>query len=99
MNPLIFSFSHFSDKTPFRGVYNLNASMLLYLFSARISTFNVPHLPAPPMPPENIISEQDRQVQLQYEQWMNHQNSILTQQLKYYETEVQKLRKAKKVCS
>lgn len=60
-------------------------------------TFNIPQLPAPPAPPENIITEQDRQVQLQYEQWLNHQNQILGQQLKFYETEVQKLRKLKKV--
>ncbi|XP_043479344.1 histone-lysine N-methyltransferase 2C-like isoform X5 [Leptopilina heterotoma] len=63
---------------------------------SRIVTFNIPQLPAPPAPPENIITEQDRQVQLQYEQWLNHQNQILGQQLKFYETEVQKLRKLKK---
>lgn len=55
-------------------------------------------LPAPPLPPENIVSEQDRQAQVLYEQWLNNQNAILTQQLKYYETEVQKLRKIRKVC-
>lgn len=36
-------------------------------------------------------------MQLQYEQWLNHQHQVLTQQLKYYETEVQKLRKVRKV--
>lgn len=43
------------------------------------------------------MNEQDRQIQLQYEQWLNHQHQVLTQQLKYYETEVQKLRKIRKV--
>lgn len=43
------------------------------------------------------MNEQDRQMQLQYEQWLSHQQQILTQQLKYYETEVQKLRKIRKV--
>ncbi|XP_024945171.1 histone-lysine N-methyltransferase 2C isoform X3 [Cephus cinctus] len=62
----------------------------------RIATFNIPHMPAPPAPPDNIVNEQDRQIQLQYEQWLNHQDQILSQQLKYYETEVQKLRKIRK---
>ena len=66
-------------------------------FLARVTTFNIPQLPAPPVPPDNIVTEQDRHVQLQYEQWLNHQHQLLTQQLKYYETEVQKLRKVRKV--
>lgn len=61
-----------------------------------VPPFNIPLLPAPPLPPEHIVTEQDRQTQIHYEQWLNHQNQILTQQLKYYETEVQKLRKIKK---
>lgn len=65
--------------------------------TSRVPTFNAPLMPAPPLPPEHIKTEQDRQTQLHYEQWLNHQNSILTQQLKYYETEVQKLRKIRKV--
>lgn len=64
----------------------------------QIPTFNVTLLPAPPLPPENIVTEQDRQAQIVYEQWLNNQNAILSQQLKYYETEVQKLRKMRKVC-
>lgn len=61
-----------------------------------VPPFNIPLLPAPPLPPEHIVTEQDRQTQLHYEQWLNHQNQIVSQQLKYYETEVQKLRKIKK---
>ncbi|KAJ9589925.1 hypothetical protein L9F63_016948, partial [Diploptera punctata] len=61
-----------------------------------IALFNAPVLPAPSLPPENIMTEQDRQTQQQYEQWLNHQNQILTSQLKYYETEVSKLRKHRK---
>ena len=71
--------------------------LCVLIISARIPTFNIPHLTAPPVPPENIITEQDRHVQMQYEQWLNLQQQILTQQLKYYETEVGKLRKLKKV--
>ena len=68
------------------------------LFAAdRVPLFNAPHLPAPPLPPENITTEQDRQTQMHYEQWLNHQNQIVTSQLKYYETEVSKLRKMRKV--
>ncbi|CAG2053009.1 unnamed protein product [Timema podura] len=63
---------------------------------AQIPLFNAPVLPAPQLPPENIETEQDRQIQLQYEQWLNNQNQIVTQQLKYYETEINKLRKARK---
>lgn len=63
----------------------------------RVPSFNASLLPAPPLPPEHIVTEQDRQIQLHYEQWLNHQNAVLTQQLKYYETEVQKLRKIRKV--
>lgn len=70
----------------------------LNFFSAgRVPLFNAPHLPTPPLPPENIMTEQDRQTQLHYEQWLNHQNQIVSSQLKYYETEVSKLRKIRKV--
>lgn len=62
-----------------------------------VPTFSANLLPAPPLPPEHIVSEQDKQAQIVYEQWLNHQNAALSQQLKYYETEVQKLRKMRKV--
>lgn len=58
--------------------------------------FNANLMPAPPIPPENIVTEQDKQAQMLYEQWLNHQNNVLSQQLHYYETEVQKLRKSRK---
>lgn len=52
--------------------------------------------PAPPVPPENIQSEQDQQMQIQYEQWIETQAQSLQSQLSYYETEVMKLRKSRK---
>ncbi|XP_023312429.1 histone-lysine N-methyltransferase 2C isoform X6 [Anoplophora glabripennis] len=64
--------------------------------TTRVQIFNANLMPAPPLPPENIITEQDKQSQMLYEQWLNHQNNVLTQQLRYYETEVQKLRKSRK---
>lgn len=65
--------------------------------TARVQMFNANLSPAPPLPPENIVTEQDKQAQILYEQWLKQQNNILTQQLRYYETEVQKLRKIRKV--
>ena len=70
---------------------------MCFVSAERVPLFNAPHLPAPPLPPENITTEQDRQTQIHYEQWLNHQNQIVTSQLKYYETEVSKLRKMRKV--
>lgn len=67
--------------------------------TTRVQMFNPNLIPAPPLPPENIITEQDKQTQLLYEQWLNHQHNALAQQLHYYETEVQKLRKSRKVSS
>lgn len=52
--------------------------------------------PAPPVPPENIQSDVDERAQKLYEQWLETQNQSLQNQLNYYETEVQKLRKARK---
>ncbi|XP_063909689.1 histone-lysine N-methyltransferase 2C-like isoform X2 [Zophobas morio] len=62
----------------------------------RVQTFNANLLTPPPLPPENIVTEQDKQKQLVYEQWLSHQETTLNQQLKYYETEVNKLRKMRK---
>lgn len=64
---------------------------------ARVPSFNAPVLTAPPVPPDVIVTDQDRQAQILYERWLNEQNNIYTQQQKYYDTEVQKLRKKKKV--
>ena len=63
----------------------------------RVPLFNAPVLPSPPPPPDIIATDADRQTQLHYESWLTNQNHIVTQQLKYYETEVQKLRKIRKV--
>ncbi|KFB47865.1 AGAP011192-PA-like protein [Anopheles sinensis] len=52
--------------------------------------------PQPPQPPETIATEQDRVLQINYENWLNQQNTVLSNQLKYYETEIVKLRKVKK---
>uniref|UniRef100_A0A182SP98 Histone-lysine N-methyltransferase n=1 Tax=Anopheles maculatus TaxID=74869 RepID=A0A182SP98_9DIPT len=52
--------------------------------------------PPPPQPPETINTEQDRLLQINYENWLNQQNTVLSNQLKYYETEIVKLRKVKK---
>lgn len=51
---------------------------------------------APPLPPENIVTDADKQAQIAYETWLNNQNESLQQQLRYYETEIGDLRKQKK---
>lgn len=51
---------------------------------------------APTLPPDTIVTEQDRQMQINYEQWLSTQENVLNNQRKYYETEVSKLRKTKK---
>lgn len=51
---------------------------------------------APPVPPDNIVTEQDRQIQVVYEQWLTNQEQVLENQLKYYQMEVLKLRKSRK---
>jgi hypothetical protein len=53
-------------------------------------------LPPPPTPPAEPMNDHERQQQSQYESWLIQQNNVLAQQQKYYETEVGKLRKAKK---
>jgi hypothetical protein len=63
----------------------------------RIPNFPMPTMPAPPLPPEHPVTEQERQVQIQYEQWLYHHQQVLSMQLKYFDTEVTKLRKGKKV--
>lgn len=63
---------------------------------ANISRLPV-HLTAPPAPPEHPTTEQERQMQIQYEQWLYGQQQVLTVHLKCFETEVNKLRKVKKV--
>lgn len=62
----------------------------------KVPIFNAPVLTPPAQPPEVIATEQDRQIQHTYEVWLNEQSNIVTKQLKYYENEVQKLRKMRK---
>lgn len=52
--------------------------------------------PQPPTPPDVIVTEHDRQVQMVFEQWLATQDTILANQLKYYQIEVGKLRKTRK---
>lgn len=57
----------------------------------------VANLQKPPsMPPDSIVTEQDRQMQINYEQWLSTQENVLSNQRKYYENEVSKLRKSRK---
>lgn len=59
--------------------------------------YQAQNIPAPPEPPEKIVTEQDRQAQQLYERWLEQQNVIVEQQKKHYEAEVGKLRKIRKV--
>lgn len=54
-------------------------------------------LPAPPEPSDTIVTEQDHIEKQRYEHWLEQQNSILDQQKKHYESEINKLRKTRKV--
>ena len=53
--------------------------------------------PAPPAPPENPQNEEERRQVHRYEQWLLQQDGAINQQLKYYESEIGKLRKQRKV--
>lgn len=55
--------------------------------------------PAPPPPPDRPVSDADHHARLVYEQWLKQYNAFATDQLRYYEGEVQKLRKIRKVSS
>nr|XP_034830079.1 uncharacterized protein LOC117987231 [Maniola hyperantus] len=52
--------------------------------------------PAPPPPPERAASEADQRARVVYEQWLAAYNAFAADQLRYYEQEVQKLRKIRK---
>ena len=54
-------------------------------------------LTPPPTPPENIQSDEDRQKLFEYEQWLTRQEAIFNEHLQYYEKEISKYRKTKKV--
>ena len=64
-----------------------------------ISPPSATNLPAPPTPPDNPQSEDEHRQAARYEQWLVQQESAINQQLKYYETEITKLRKQRKVVS
>lgn len=66
----------------------------VYPFSVPI--YNAQLQPAPTVPPENCVTDQDRQVQQNYEHWLQTQTTSLTNQQQFYETEVKKLRKNRK---
>lgn len=51
---------------------------------------------APSVPPDTIVTEQDRQMQINYEQWLYSHESMLSSQRDFYDAEVTKLRKSKK---
>lgn len=52
---------------------------------------------APPAPPDR--GEADPHARLLYEQWLKQYNAFAADQQRYYEVEVQKLRKIRKVSS
>jgi hypothetical protein len=51
----------------------------------------------PPMPPDNPQTEEDRQKVARYEMWLSQQEDDINKRLKYYELEIAKLRKQRKV--
>ena len=53
-------------------------------------------LAPPPLPPPEIITEQDKQAQINYERWLVEQNSALQSQQKNIEQEMNRIRKSKK---
>lgn len=66
------------------------------LFRCSIPLFNANFQLAPPLPPDNICTDHDRQLKVKYEAWLTEHELNLQKQLQYYETEVQKLRKVRK---
>ena len=51
----------------------------------------------PPQPPDNPQTEEDRQKVMRYEMWLTQQENDINKRLKYYEMEIAKIRKQKKV--
>jgi len=74
----------------------INIKVNLLFIAIKVPIFNAPVLTPPAQPPDIIATEQDRQIQHTYEVWLNEQSNNITKQLKYYESEVQKLRKMRK---
>ncbi|XP_071540275.1 uncharacterized protein trr isoform X3 [Panulirus ornatus] len=64
--------------------------------SSTPGTVNIKTLPPPPLPPDNPQTDAERQQQIQYEQWLAQQHSLIATQQRFYETEITKLRKQRK---
>merc|ERR1711997_869003 len=60
-----------------------------------------PPLNTKPMtpPPENPQTDEDKAKVSRYEKWLGDQESAINQHLRYYETEISKLRKLRKSLS
>merc|ERR550532_337998 len=56
----------------------------------------VVNIPAPPAPPDNPQTEEERRQVARYEQWLAQQETAINEQLNYYEKEITKLRKQRK---
>ena len=54
------------------------------------------NIPPPPAPPDNPQTDEERKQVIRYEQWLMQQDNNIKEQLKYYETEITKLRKQRK---
>jgi hypothetical protein len=57
-----------------------------------VPLFNVNLHAPPPVLPETISNDAEKQSQVAYELWLNQQNISLQEQLSYYETEILELR-------
>lgn len=86
--------------TPNRMMHHQPQQQAGHLSMATTSMGPIRHpmasIPAPPPPPHEVMNEQDRQQQVQYEQWLIQQNNFIANSQKHLETEVSKLRKMKK---
>lgn len=51
----------------------------------------------PPPPPDNPVTEEDRMKVARYESWLKQQEQSISAQQNYYEKEISKLRKTRKV--
>lgn len=71
-------------------------SCIIMFFIYSILLYNANLQPAPPLPPDNVVTDHDRQLHLAYEQWLQNQYTVLLNQQEYYETEILKLRKNRK---
>ena len=54
-------------------------------------------LPTPPVPPDNPTTDEEKEKLAKYETWLSAQEKGIQTQLQFYETEIAKLRKQRKV--